>query len=29
LAAEVLVHDGVATIVRRRQTLADMLQWDV
>ena len=29
LAAEVLVHDGVAATVRRRQTLADMLQWDV
>ena len=29
LAAEVMVHDGVATTVRRRQTLDDMLQWDV
>lgn len=29
LAAEVLVHDGAAVTVRRRQTLDDMLQWDV
>jgi diaminopimelate decarboxylase len=29
LAAEVLVDDGVAATVRRRQTLDDMLQWDV
>jgi hypothetical protein len=29
LAAEVLVHDGQPSVIRRRQTLADMLQWDV
>jgi diaminopimelate decarboxylase len=28
MAAEVLVEDGRAAIARRRQTLADLLQWD-
>jgi diaminopimelate decarboxylase len=28
MAAEVLVDDGKWTVVRRRQTVADMLQWD-
>jgi diaminopimelate decarboxylase len=29
VAAEVLVIDGRPTLVRRRQTIDDMLQWDV
>jgi diaminopimelate decarboxylase len=28
LAAEVLVDDGRARVIRRRQTIDDMLQWD-
>jgi diaminopimelate decarboxylase len=29
MAAEVLVRDGEARLVRRRQTVEEMLQWDV
>jgi diaminopimelate decarboxylase len=29
LAAEVMVDSGAARIIRRRQTVDDMLQWDV
>jgi diaminopimelate decarboxylase len=29
IAAEVLVTDGEAHVVRRRQTVDDMLQWEV
>ena len=28
LAAEVMVDDGRARVIRRRQTIDDMLQWD-
>ena len=29
MAAEVLVEDGAARVIRRRQSVDDMLQWDV
>jgi diaminopimelate decarboxylase len=29
IAAEVLVEDGRARLIRRRQTIDDMLQWDL
>jgi diaminopimelate decarboxylase len=29
IAAEVLVQDGEARLIRRRQTVEEMLQWDV
>jgi len=28
-AAEVMVDDGEARLIRRRQTVDDMLQWDL
>ena len=28
IAAEVLVDNGTWTVIRRRQTVDDMLQWD-
>jgi diaminopimelate decarboxylase len=28
IAAEVLVDDGAARLIRRRQTVEEMLQWD-
>jgi diaminopimelate decarboxylase len=29
LAAEVMVDHGIPTVIRRRQTIDDMLQWDI
>ena len=29
IAAEVLVENGTWRVIRRRQTIDDMLQWDV